>query len=83
MKKKVMVGILVVLFVALAVVAVLLIGKQRKASEYQEQISLGDQYLAELDYENADICYEKAIEIDKKRASAYVNLSMVYISQNR
>ncbi len=83
MKKKVMVGILVVLFVALAVVAVLLIGKQRKASEYQEQISLGDQYLAELDYENAEICYEKAIEIDKKRASAYVNLSMVYISQNR
>lgn len=83
MKKKVMIGILVFLFVILAVVAVLLIGKQRKSSEYQDQISLGDQYLAELDYENAKICYEKAIEIDAKRASAYVNLSVVYMGQNR
>lgn len=83
MKKKIMIGVIVLLLVAMAVVAVLLVGKQRKSSEYQEQISLGDEYLNELDYDNAEICYQKAIEIDGKRASAYVNLSMVYVNQNR
>lgn len=83
MIKKVLVGILVLLLAALAVLGILLVGKGRKNSGYMEQLALGDKYLEELDYENAQLCFEKAIEIDEKRATAYVNLSAVYVLQNR
>ena len=31
-----------------------------QVKRYEEQISLGDKYLEELDYENAEISYRKA-----------------------
>ncbi|HIR93673.1 MAG TPA: tetratricopeptide repeat protein, partial [Candidatus Egerieimonas intestinavium] len=83
MIKKVLVGIMVLLLVALAAVGVLLVGKHRKSSGYEEQLALGNKYLEELDYENAQLCFEKAIEIDEKRSAAYVSLSVVYVRQNR
>lgn len=48
---------------------------------YEEQISLGDKYLEELDYENAEISYRKAVEISEKRESSYVKLTVLYMEQ--
>ena len=83
MKRKFLTGALTLLVVALAVAGALLLWQSRKLDDYTAQLSLGDKYLEELDYENAEIAYKKAIEIDEKRASAYVNLSVVYVKQNR
>lgn len=83
MKRKFLTGALTLLVVALAVAGALLFWQSRKLDDYTAQLSLGDKYLEELDYENAEIAYKKAIEIDEKRASAYVNLSVVYVKQNR
>ncbi len=83
MKRKIMIGVLAILVILLAVIGVLLFQKSRRIDEYTAQLSLGDKYLEELDYENAEIAYKRAIEIDEKRAPAYVNLSVVYVKQNR
>ena len=74
MKRKFLTGALTLLVVALAVAGALLFWQSRKLDDYTAQLSLGDKYLEELDYENAEIAYKKAIEIDEKRPSAYVTL---------
>lgn len=45
------------------------------ARKCQKQISLGDKFLEELDYENAELCYRKAIQIDEKKAEPYIKLA--------
>lgn len=52
-----------------------------QVKRYEEQISLGDKYLEELDYENAEISYRKAVEISEKRESSYVKLTVLYMEQ--
>ena len=54
-----------------------------RADRYQERLSMGDKYLAEMNYEDAKICYRNAIRIDEKKAEGYVGLSEVYASQNQ
>lgn len=41
--------------------------------------SLGDRYLSELEYEQAVVAYEAAIEIDPKAEDAYIGLADAYI----
>lgn len=54
------------------------IGKTR---QYQRQLWLGDKYLSELQYEEAELAYKKAIQIDDRRAKPYLMLCSVYGSQ--
>lgn len=49
--------------------------------EYERQLSLGDKYLEEIDYENAELCYRKAIKIDDKKAEPYLKIADVCIMQ--
>lgn len=53
-----------------------------KAAKYNEYISQGDKYLVSMDYENAAIAYQDAIELDPKREKGYENLAQVYIAQS-
>ena len=80
--KTIMLAVLAVLVVALGAAAGLLGYRISGLRRYQEQLSLGEKYLAELDYENAEICFQKAIEINEKRVASYVRLSVVYVKQN-
>lgn len=50
-----------------------------QAARYEKQLSLGDKYLAELDYENAEIAYKEAIEISDRKPAGYVKLAVLYI----
>ena len=54
-----------VLLAVIAVVVWIRVGQERK---YTEQMELGDRYLAEMKYEDAQICFRKAIEINPKQA---------------
>ena len=81
--KTIMLAVLAVLVVALGAAAGLLGYRISGLRRYQEQLSLGEKYLAELDYENAEICFQKAIEINEKRVASYVQLSVVYVKQQR
>lgn len=46
---------------------------------WQEQYDLGIRYLSEGNYEEAIIAFTAAIEIDPKRAEAYVGRGNAYI----
>ena len=49
--------------------------------QYEEQVSLGERYLEELDYEAAIAAFKEAIRIDPKREEAYLGLAEIYIVQ--
>ena len=50
-----------------------------KAPTWQEQYDLGVRYLEDGDYEEAIIAFTAAIEIDPKRAEAYVGRGDAYV----
>ena len=50
-----------------------------QASEYSKSIALGDQYLANGDYENAQFAFNEAIKINPKQSAAYNKARDVYI----
>ena len=52
---------------------------QNSEAQWQEQYDLGIRYLSEGNYEEAIIAFTAAIEIDPKRAEAYVGRGDAYI----
>ena len=53
----------------------------QSAPTWQEQYDLGVRYLSEGNYEEAIIAFTAAIEIDPKRAEAYVGRGDAYVAQ--
>lgn len=53
-----------------------------KSTEQQiaEQLELGNRYLEELNYEQAIVAFNKAIEIDAKKSEAYAKIAEAYIA---
>jgi len=49
----------------------------------EEQLSLGQKYLAELDYEKAIVAFQKVIEVDPKNIEAYLGLATAYEKTDR
>ena len=78
-KKKIMLAAGTVLFLAIVCgfVAVMAIGGRREGNA-QEQLSLGERYLAEMDYENAVAAFELAIELEPRNIDAYIGLARAY-----
>lgn len=50
-------------------------------NQFEEQLSLGEKYLRDLQYEDAVISLRQAIEIDPKREEPYLLLAQVYAAQ--
>jgi len=55
-------------------------GQKNAAPTWQEQYDLGIRYLSEGNYEEAIIAFTAAIEIDPKRAEAYVGRGDAYLA---
>lgn len=63
----------------IAIIGVLFVARQMNVyQQYREQLSLGEQYMEELDYEAAIVVFEEAIRIDPKREEAYLALAGLY-----
>ena len=62
-------------------VILLLCGCGETPKTWQEEYDLGVRYLSEGNYEEAILAFEAAIEIDPKRAEAYLSLADVYVAQ--
>ena len=69
------------LFIALALMLGLCACAQNAAATWQEQYDLGVRYLSEGNYREAIIAFNAAIEIDPKRADAYLGLADAYTAQ--
>ena len=86
MKKsnKKIVVLIIIIFIVFIVVGILLtfnISSTNKEKILQEQLDLGNKYLNELNYEQAIIAYETAIEIDPMSVDAYLGLSFAHEQQ--
>ena len=73
--------VLLILFTIELMLAVIINVRVSNAGEYLKQISLGDKYLEELDYENAELCYRKAIAIDDKKVEPYLKIADTSVQQ--
>lgn len=59
-----------------------LTGCQKSAEEQlQEQLELGQKYLLEMKYDEAQVAFENVIQIDPKNLEAYRGLTEVYTAQ--
>jgi len=81
LNKKLLIALVALLAVILIAVFTTVASKSAGAQKLEEQLSLGDKYLSELNYEQAIASYLKVIEIDSKNADAYLNLADAYVAQ--
>lgn len=80
-KKKCLGFIIVVIIVMLAVAAGILAYNNSDSVRLKRQLDLGNRYLAELNYEEAIVAYEAAIEIEPMSVEAYLGLAEAYIGK--
>ena len=78
--KKLLIGAAVFIAVALVAIFVVFAPKTADAKKIQEQLSLGEKYLSELEYEQAIAAYLAVIKIDPKNVDAYLGLADVYMA---
>ncbi len=74
----VIVAISVIVLVIVIVLTSMYIKSSNNERRLQEQLDFGDKYLTELDYVQAIVAYETAIEIDPMCVDAYLGLASVY-----
>ncbi len=81
-KKRVWLWLTITVVLLGAVIAGCIFGVNAYQSHrYQEQLSLGEKYAKELNYEDAVVALNAAIEIDPKKPEPYVLLADIYIAQ--
>lgn len=56
--------------------------KNSDSVRVREQLDLGEKYLTELDFDQAIVAYEKAIEIEPMNIEAYLGLADAYIGKD-
>ena len=80
-------GVLLILILVIAgIIASFWITKskrEKKIKEYKNQITQGNKYVEDLDYEKAEESYLKAIKVDPKRKDPYLKLADVYVAQEK
>ncbi len=73
-------AITLVILVAVGVVLIINVRSANREKALQEQLDLGNKYLNELDYEQAIVAYETAVEIDPMSVDAYLGLADTYVN---
>ncbi|MEG0878957.1 MAG: tetratricopeptide repeat protein, partial [Oscillospiraceae bacterium] len=78
--KKILLAVVAALLVILAVIFTFTaLGSGANSAK---QLSLGDKYLTQLNYDKAIIAFTKAIKIDPMNPKAYIGLADAYIGGN-
>lgn len=79
--KKILIFIISILVILLLVVNVFLyMYMNGPSSRVKEQLDLGQQYLLNMEYEEAIAAYEIAIELEPKSTEAYLGMAQAYIA---
>lgn len=77
LSKKAVIPVFVCILAAVGIVAYLSFSHNR-AERLGEYIDLGERYLEELDYEEAVVAFQKAVEIDPRNKDASIGLAHAY-----
>lgn len=81
LKSKIFIGVILAMAATTAAVIIAVnAGHSDSGPDLQSQLDLGKKYTSELDYENAIIAYEEALEIDPYCLDAYLGLSDAYLA---
>ena len=78
--KKMVMVIGVALLLSLIVAGIFVLVANSNERKMTEQLEMGQKYLDEMDYEQAIVAYETAIEIDPKCEEAYLALADIYVA---
>lgn len=78
-RKKIALWIIVCIAIVEVITIAVLLVIATPQKRIEEQLRLADQYLAELEYEEAIALYKEIIKIDPKCEAAYLGLADVYI----
>lgn len=77
-KEKIIMAVLAVLVLSIAIFSVAKVYNS-PAKQLEKQLNLGNRYLGEMDYEQAIVAFDAAIQIDPKNADAYLGKADAYI----
>lgn len=72
-----------ILIAAVGIAAGFLIHEKQVKERYEGALADADRYLEELDYENAEASYLKAISIDAKKEEPYLKLADLYVENHQ
>ena len=75
--KKIWPIILIVIIIATAVGVIIF--NSTDTARFRKQLNLGQRYLSEMNYEEAVVAFNQAIEIDPRSVDAYLGLADAYI----
>ena len=82
MSKKQIIGGAIATAVVVVLVLVLLANRDAPEKRVARLLDLGNQYLLDLDYEQAIASYDEVLSIEPKNADAYLGLFEAYVRQN-
>ena len=85
-KKNSKIGVVLAIGIILAIIVttifiVMTFVSSGKKEQLQEQLDLGEKYISELDYEQAIVAYEMAIDIEPLCVEAYLGLIDAYVGK--
>lgn len=70
-----------IILVGVVIVLIMIFSQPNTNSELSEQISLGEKYLTEENYDEAIVAFKKAIQIDPNDPQLYIQLADAYIGK--
>lgn len=79
LKSKILIGAILAA-VSVTAAVIIAVNAGHSGNDLQTQLDLGNKYVSELDYENAIIAYEEALEIDPYCLEAYLGLADAYMA---
>ena len=69
---------LLILIVLATIITTVTVTSRSKTRQASKQLSLGERYLSELEYEKAIIAFNKVIQIEPSNMQAYLGLAEAY-----
>jgi tetratricopeptide (TPR) repeat protein len=79
-KRRILIVSIIAIVVVILVVAAIIVNGSGSKNNLRDQLDLAEQYLSDLDYEQAIAAYEQALEIEPKCEAAYLGLADIYVT---
>lgn len=77
-KRIAIIAVIAVVLIGIVVALILILSQQAVNAEAREQISLGEKYMKDEDFDEAIVAFRKAIDIDPNNPDAYLKLADAY-----
>ena len=74
---------IILLVIAIIISLVFVFNNRHSAKAYNNKLEEAQKYVSKLDYKKAEATYLKAIDINPKQPTAYVELADVYVTVNK